>query len=413
MNNTVVFNKAFKECNESRARYKVVMGGAGSGKSTNVAMDYILKLSDPAYTGSNLLVVRSCEQSHGQSTFVELSRAIEQFGLQKMWDIKPSILLMRNKNTGSVIYFRGCNDQKAIERLKSIQVKKGKLCWVWIEEATELRQNDLEIIDDRLRGVLPANLYYQITMTFNPVSATHWIKKVYWDSSDPNIFKCHTTYKDNKFIDPQYAIRMERRKETDPQGYKVYALGEWGVTEGLILRNYEVGSYDPAAFDRICLGTDFGFNHLHATLMLAYKDDNVYILRECVCKEMTKGEILKKLAQKKMPKNKPMYCDSAEPASIKEFRNSGYMAMPVSKEQNSVHGQINWLKQRKIFIDGSCVNTLKEIQQYRYVQDKVTGEYTDEPITVGDDCMAALRYGIEQWRKNKTIQTLSKGVLSL
>lgn len=413
MNNVAVFNKAFKECNESRARYKVIMGGAGSGKSVNTAMDFILKLSSQKYKGSNLLVVRSCEQSHSQSTFVELSRAIEQLGLKSVWDIKPSSLIMRNKQTNSVIYFRGCSDQKAIERLKSIQVKTGKLCWVWIEEATELRQNDVEIIDDRLRGALPDNLFYQITMTFNPVSATHWIKKVFWDSSDPDVFKCHTTYKDNKFIDEAYARRMERRKETDPQGYKVYALGEWGVTEGLIFKNYTVGTYDEKDFDSLCIGTDFGFNHLHATLLLGFKDDCLYILRECVCKEMTKGEIIRRLTHMRIPKNKPMYCDSAEPASIKEFRQAGFLAMPVQKEPNSVHAQIDWIKQHKLFVDGRCVNTLKELQQYRYVQDKVSGEYTDEPITIGDDCMAALRYGIEQWRKNKGLKTLSKGVLSV
>lgn len=413
MNNVAVFNKAFKECNESKLRYKIVKGGAGSGKSVNTAMDYILKLSNPYYKGANLLVVRSCEQSHSQSTFAELSRAIDLLGLSKVWEIKPSALLMRNKQTESVIYFRGCNDQKAIERLKSIQVKKGKLCWVWIEEATELRQNDVEIIDDRLRGVLPPNLYYQITMTFNPVSAQHWIKKVFWDSNDSNIFKCHTTYLDNKFIDSEYAKRMERRKETDPQGYKIYALGEWGVTEGLIFKNFTVGTYNEKDFDKICLGTDFGFNHLHATLMLGYKDNDIYVLKECVCKEMTKGEIIRKLSHQKIPKNKPMYCDSAEPSSIKEFRQAGYLAMPVEKEKNSVHAQLDWLKQRHIYIDGRCIQTIKEIQQYRYVQDKVSGEYTDEPITFGDDCMASLRYGIEQWRKNKGLKTMSKEAFNL
>lgn len=413
MNKVAVFNKAFKDCNESKARYKIVMGGAGSGKSTNTAMDYILKLSSEKYRGANLLVVRSCEQSHSQSTFVELSRAIEQLGLKSVWEIKSSTLIMRNKQTDSVIYFRGCSDQKAIERLKSIQVKKGKLCWVWIEEATELRQNDIEIIDDRLRGVLPPNLYYQITMTFNPVSAQHWIKKVFWDSTDHDIFKCHTTYLDNKFIDEAYARRMERRKETDPQGYKIYALGEWGVTEGLIFKNFTVGTYNMNDFDKICIGTDFGFNHLHATLILGFKDEDIYILKECVCREMTKAEILRRMDKMKIPKNKPMYCDSAEPASIKEFRQAGYLAMPVVKEPNSVHAQLDWLKQRHIYVDGSCVNTLKELGQYRYVQDKITGEYTDEPITVGDDCMAALRYGVEQWRKNKGLKTLPKGVLNI
>lgn len=231
----IVLNKAFKECNENRCRYKLVMGGAGSGKSTNVAMDYIAKLSNPMNYGANLLVVRASEHSHAQSTFAELDKAITALGVRDIWEVRTSNLTMRNKYTDSVIYFRGCNDQRALERLKSITCKSGKLCWVWIEEATELRQTDVDIIDDRLRGELPENLYYQITMTFNPVSATHWIKSVFWDSTDPNIYRCHTTYLDNKFIDPQYAERMERRKLTDPQGYKIYALGEWGVTEGACL----------------------------------------------------------------------------------------------------------------------------------------------------------------------------------
>lgn len=71
------------------------------------------------------------------------------------------------------IIFRGVNDDKQREKLKSITFKRGKLTDVWIEEATELMQSDFEIIDDRLRGKLPPGQFYQIKMTFNPVSATH------------------------------------------------------------------------------------------------------------------------------------------------------------------------------------------------------------------------------------------------
>ena len=62
----VVLNKAFKDANETHARYRVLMGGAGSGKSTDVAMDYIAKLTDERYEGANLLVVRAseAEQAH-------------------------------------------------------------------------------------------------------------------------------------------------------------------------------------------------------------------------------------------------------------------------------------------------------------------------------------------------------------
>ena len=93
-------------------------------------------------------------------------------------------------------------------------LQKGKLTWIWVEEATELLSEDIDILDDRLRGNLDdlnPNLYYQITMTFNPVSATHWIKARYFDKSDPDVLTHHSTYKTNRFIDAGYFRRMERR----------------------------------------------------------------------------------------------------------------------------------------------------------------------------------------------------------
>ena len=75
--------------------------------------------------------------------------------------------------------------------------------------------------------------------------------------------------------------------------------------------------------------------------------------------------------------------------------------------------QIEWLKgspdpkdkskviARKIFVDPSCTNTIKELQQWKWKKDEKTGEYLDEPVSVMDDAMAALRYGVEGWRKAK------------
>lgn len=42
-------------------------------------------------------------------------------------------------------------------------------------------------------------------MTFNPVSATHWIKARYFDKSDPDVLTHHSTYRTNRFIDPAYS----------------------------------------------------------------------------------------------------------------------------------------------------------------------------------------------------------------
>ena len=85
------------------------------------------------------------------------------------------------------------------------------------------------------------------------------------------------------------------------------------------------------------------------------------------------------------------------------WQKAGYRARGVDKggSQGSVKAQIDWLKQRKIYIHPSCVNTIKEIQQWKWKRDERTGEYLDEPVSFQDDAMAALRYVIEGWRKVK------------
>lgn len=406
-------NSVFKAANSTTARYRVLLGSAGSGKSVNVAQDYILKLSDPRFVGSNLMVVRSAEVSHTNSTFAELTGAIYRLGLRSIWQIRMNPLGLKCLSTGAEVIFRGCNDARAIERLKSVTVQSGKLTWVWIEEATELRQSDFEIIDDRLRGVLPDNLFYQITLTFNPVNQHHWIKRTLWDYEDSNIFKSKSTYLDNHFIDGAYKERMLRRKTVDPEGYEIYGLGNWGNISGQVFHNYTVGEYRQREFDYYTMGADWGFNHATAILLIGWKDDSPYVLREVYETGKTTSEIIRCCEDAGIPKRVACYCDSAEPDRILEFRKAGYRVQPVTKEKNSILNQITWLKQRTIYIDAGCVNLHKEIQQYRYEADKFTGGHTDTPLAVYDDAIAALRYGIEPVRKSRRMGTMNKEVFNL
>lgn len=406
-------NPGFREVNESRMRYIIMKGSAGSGKSVDTAQNYILRLMRDK--GRNLMCVRKSDITNRDSTYAELTGAIyRMFGEQaeRYWNIKQSPLMLQARHNGNQIIFRGVNDEKQREKLKSITFQKGKLTDVWIEEATEITQADFEIIDDRLRGELPPGQFYQIRCTFNPVNKNHWIKKVFFDTPDPNVLTHHSTYLGNRFIDDAYRARMERRKKVDPEGYRIYGLGEWGEIGGLILKNWEVAdiSQDLQEYDDIAIGQDFGFNHANAILLLGWRDGNIYILRELYGFEKDSADWIKEADQVGLPKSKRMWCDSAEPDRIKMWKTAGYKAKAVSKEQNSVKAQIDWLKgqvtktkriNRRIFVHPSCVNTIKELQQWKWKKDEITGEYKDEPVPVFDDAMAALRYGVEGWRKSR------------
>lgn len=412
----VSMNPVFKDFNRTKCRYRISVGSAGSGKSVDAALDFIIKLSDIKYKGANLLVVRQTETSHKDSTFAELCSAINICGLNKFWIIKTAPLYLENIITGNSIIFRGFSDERARERVKSITVKQGKLCWIWAEEATELQKSDMNILDDRLRGQLPNdNLYYQITMTLNPVNAAHWIKTDFWDYDSDDIFKCHSTYLDNRFIDENYHKRMMLRKEQDPEGYQVYGLGNWGELGGLILTNYVIEdlSTDFDRYDNVLYAQDFGFNHANAILEIGFKDDEIYVLRELYVHEKSTDEIIQLADDMQLDKSKKMWCDCAEPDRTLMWRKAGYKAEGVKKEQGSVKAQIDYLKQHKIHINGSCLNTIKEIQQWKWQKDKTTGLYIDEPVDFMDDAMACLRYSVENYRRVTKLKSMDKSLLGL
>lgn len=215
------FNPSFKAVHKSRCRYIALKGSAGSGKSVDTAQAYILRLMQDK--GRNLLVMRKSEVTNRDSTFSELLGAINRMGVGKYWKATLSPLKITCAN-GNTIIFRGCNDERQREKLKSITFESGKLTDVWLEEATEFTQSDFEIIDDRLRGELPDGQFYQIKLTFNPVSKNHWIKAAFFDVDDPNVMTHQSNYTGNRFIDAAYHERMERRKKLDPDGYRIYGL---------------------------------------------------------------------------------------------------------------------------------------------------------------------------------------------
>ena len=404
MNIKIQANPAFKEVNRSQKRYIVEKGSAGSGKSFDTAQNYILRLMKDK--GRNLVALRKSDITNRDSTFAELTGAIyRMFGdaADQYWKINTNPLQITCRHNGNKVIFRGMNDEKQREKLKSITFQRGKLTDVWLEEATEFTQQDFEIIDDRLRGELPPGQFYQIRLTFNPVNKNHWIKKHFFDYTDEDTLTHHSTYLDNRFTDEAYKRRMERRKKVDPEGYRIYGLGEWGEIGGLILSNYIIEEFDtsPGNFDYMVNAQDFGFNHANCIGEVGFKDGELYLCKELYEFERDTAELIQLAAKKEFNKQLTMWCDSAEPDRIKMWRKAGYKAQPVKKEPNSVKAQIDYLQQHRIHIHPSCINTIKEIQQWKWRKDEKTGEYLDEPVPFQDDAMAMLRYSIEMERRVK------------
>lgn len=202
---------------DDQNRYLVLYGGAGSGKSVSAAQKIIIRLLEES--GHKFLVVRKVANTIRNSVFSLLRGTISDWNLSPLFKINKSDMDITCSN-GNQIIFAGLDD---VEKLKSIHGITG----MWLEEASEMTQEDFQQLDLRLRGFTPN--YKQIIVSFNPISITHWLKDVFFDKHKQNSTVIHTTYLDNMFIDDEYKRTLEALKEQDPYYYMVYALGEWGI----------------------------------------------------------------------------------------------------------------------------------------------------------------------------------------
>lgn len=114
-------NQCFKEVDRSKKRYIVMKGSAGSGKSVDTAQNYILRLMRDK--GRNLVAMRKSDITNRDSTFAELTGSLyKMFGdkADAYWKINRSPLMLTCRHNGNQIIFRGMNDDRQREKLKSI-----------------------------------------------------------------------------------------------------------------------------------------------------------------------------------------------------------------------------------------------------------------------------------------------------
>lgn len=116
-----------------------------------------------------------------------------------------------------------------------------------------------------------------------------------------------------------------------------------------------------------------------------------------ICDEIYQVELLNDKAIeliKPIVKGGIVWCDSAEPKSIAEFRANGINARPVKKGQGSVEEGINFIKRFEIIVHPFCVNTIKELSTYHYKVDRTTGETLPIPVDADNHSVDGIRYSL-------------------
>lgn len=229
-----------KKAWDAPKRYLVSMGSAGSGKSV-AASQYITLMAMTSQEKFKGLVIRSVKADNAGSTYEEIKTRIQELGWTEFFTFNRSNLEIKHKHNGNTIVFQGLDD---IERIKSI----ANISFIWIEEASEITEHEFKQLDVRLRADREYDL--KIFITFNPISATHWLKKRFFDNEDPKAHVIKTTYKDNPYLTQDYIETLEAFKLHSPYYYQVYCLGNWGTIGDTVFDRERIGTRLDQVFNR-------------------------------------------------------------------------------------------------------------------------------------------------------------------
>ena len=391
-------------------RYNVFYGGRGSGKTIFVYQKLLLKGLKEKRT---ILLMRKTTASCKFSVWKELKEAVNRFQLTKYFTFYESDYSAVCNLNGTVFK---CSGLDIAEKIKGFS----EISDVLLEEATEFTLEDFDLIDGTVRSI-KYNLPLQIYCLFNPVSKQNWVyKKFGFDTgiAPPDTFILKTTYLDNPHLSPDYIKRMENMRITNPNRWKIEALGDFVTLEGLVITNWREEEFDHMALAASGLehrcGMDVGWTDPSAIIDTLYDRENkiIYVFNEFYKSGCQLSELAQAIIDMNLKKSK-LYVDAAEPRTVAYFKSVGINAYPCAKGKDSVKAGLMFLQDHLIIVHPSCQNFITELENFSYIKSKQTGEWTEDTTHEWSHAIDACRYAYSDIYTNKKLKTVSKAAFGL
>lgn len=228
-----------------------------------------------------------------------------------------------------------------------------------------------------------------VWMDWNPSEEFYFYTEMLPNRSDIDFLTL--TYKDNEALDLVTVSEIESHKN-DHNWWMVYGLGQLGVTQARIYKDWKIVEEIPHEARLVAYGLDFGYTNDPTAIVAIYYFNGGYILDEMAYQKgllnKSIGDIFKALPQA------PIIADSAEPKSIDELRLYGLTVLPATKGKGSVSQGIQFVQQQRVSITKRSTNGLKEFRNYMFITDR-DGKVTNEPVDYNNHFLDALRYGLQ------------------
>lgn len=376
------FNKKFDFLFKPENFITVLQGSSSSGKTYAILQMMIIKAASGEWANKTIDIIRRTLPSHKIGAMKDFEDILKKINL---YSNKIHNRSEHSYNVGSCVFRFYSTDDEAKMRGPRRDI-------VYFNEVLELKKMDVLQVLMRTKEL--------VFMDFNPSDEFHWVYEDIIEGRDDVTFH-KSTYKDNPFIPKNTVKEIERLKKIDFNLWRIYGLGERGVSQATIFTNWDYYKGDFEKFEgEEVLGLDFGFNHPTALVRVKIDNKNKKILaKELLYKSgLTDAMIVSELdnLQKSgdVNYNSTITADSARPEVIRTIADYGYNIHPTKKGTKSVLDGINFIKEHELYITEDSVNLAKELRTYKWKVDK-DDRVLDDPVKINDDLVDALRYAVE------------------
>ena len=382
--------KTYYDCKGSKAKIQIHQGGTRSGKTMSICHCLIEMAWENENAGAVITIARKTFPAVRASVMRDFFEILEREGIYN-----PA---HHNKSEATYMLFGNLFEFISLDQSEKLKGRKRNV--LFLNEASECTKQDWQQLIFRTTD--------RAILDFNPsMDEWHWAYQLI-ERDDSDFFQ--STYKDNPFLPKALVDEIERLQEADENMWRIYGLGERGISRSTILTHWKQVPQVPDGWKLMNIGLDWGYTNDPTAIVRVYTDGHSFCLDEvCYATGLTNSAIAQVLRDAGIDRGTMIVADSAEPKSIDEIHGHGFNIHPARKGQDSVRSGLDFMRSRPLFITERSVNGIKELRNYKYKEDK-NGKQLNEPMQNGfDHFIDASRYAITFNQTNPNFGTYALG----
>ena len=354
-----------------KKRIKIVQGGTSAGKTYGILPILIDRAAKTPNTEISVVSESIPHLRRGAlKDFLKIMKSTQRYVDERY----NKTLLKYEFANGSFIEFFSADD--------SSKLRGGRRSILYINECNSVSFESFNELSIRTKD--------EVFLDYNP-TAEFWVQTELEGQEDAE--KIILTYKDNEALDKGIIDQIEKNiKKAETSNYwrnwvNVYVNGVMGQLEGVVFSNWKPIDTIPNEARLIGIGVDFGYTNDPTSIIEVYKMNETRILNEVTYQTGLLNSDIAKI----LPRDVPVYADSAEPKSIADIQRYGITIKGVTKGRDSINYGIDVMQRENYLVTSQSTNLIKELRSYCWDTDK-TGKRLNKPIDNFNHAIDAVRY---------------------